>query len=51
MQKRSPQRDVSYAADGLIVTVEETLPVADLPAAVRATVKAGDAKAKIVRAE
>ena len=44
-------RDVTYAADGSLVSVEETLPFEEMPEAVRATISSEYPKATIGRCE
>lgn len=44
-------RDISYLADGTVVTAEETMPYASLPKPVRLTIEKEFAKAKVVRCE
>jgi len=44
-------RDVTYAADGSLVSVEETLPFDELPEPVRTTISTEYPEAKIARCE
>jgi hypothetical protein len=44
-------RDVSYNADGSVITLEETLPISELPEAVRSSMKTDYPRARITRCE
>ena len=44
-------RDITYRPDGVIAILEETIPVADVPAAVVAAIKADHPKATVTRYE
>lgn len=45
------RRDLSYLADGTLAEIEETVPEAALPAAVRAAVASARPKAELLKAE
>lgn len=44
-------RDLQYMADGMVMEIEETIPMSEIPAPVIATVKGKHPKGKIVKAE
>ncbi len=44
-------RDLQYMADGMVMEIEETIPMSEIPAPVIAAVKGKHPKGKIVKAE